>query len=427
MRRVAMVAMVAVTALLLGVIPALADGDQTLGTPSTAVASGTGIATGGTGLADTGSGVIAVDVPAGASVQQVLLYWEGQYRSQTAGSLPDDTIEVDGTEVTGALIGTSAFFQDVISKTYRADITDLVAFGPGTNSITVSGLAFGYISNGAGAIVIFDEGGDPATIDIRDGNDGAFFGFPEPRKSTVPQTFTFPASTLPRTASLAMLVSSVNDEEAGSDSRPNLVVVSGDVTTTFFDPFASLSGNHWDSQILTVLVPAGATTLTIEVVSPERVPGGDLPASLFWNAAGLSIAPPPPPDPGCTRTIGYWKTHSEAGPAAYDSTWDARAGGAAAFFGTGMSYIETLQASSAGGNAYLILAQQYIAAELNALAGAAVPAEVGAAMADATALLVAYEDTATIPKRTADRTTAIELAGILDAYNNGLSGPGHCG
>jgi hypothetical protein len=130
---------------------------------------------------------------------------------------------------------------------------------------------------------------------------------------------------------------------------------------------------------------------------------------------------------GCTLTQGYWKTHSEYGPAPYDDTWAMLPDGAdTPFFGTGLSYYDVLWTVPKGGNAYFILAHQYIAAELNALNGAYVPSEVQSAMDQAEALLVEYEDKLSIPKKGGDRTLAIELYELLDDYNNGLIGPGHC-
>ena len=67
---------------------ALADGTETLGTPSIAIASGSGIVAAGTGMVDQ-PGTIDIAVPAGATVNQVLLYWEGQMSTDVAG---DDTI-----------------------------------------------------------------------------------------------------------------------------------------------------------------------------------------------------------------------------------------------------------------------------------------------------------------------------------------------
>jgi len=142
--------------------------------------------------------------------------------------------------------------------------------------------------------------------------------------------------------------------------------------------------------------------------------------------ADLTVAVSVPCDKGCTLTPGYWKTHSSFGPAPYDDTWDSKDGGAAPFLATGLSYYQALWAQPAGGNAYFILAHAYIAAELNALNGADIPTAVLEARSEAGALLVKYQSTQLIPKKSADRLLAIELSEILDAYNNGYTGPGHC-
>ena len=130
-------------------------------------------------------------------------------------------------------------------------------------------------------------------------------------------------------------------------------------------------------------------------------------------------------DSGCTLTQGYWKTHTIHGPAPYDDTWDARDGGDAEFLDTGLSYYEVLQTNSSGGNAYIILAHQYIAAEMNMVNGASAPSEVLSAFQQASSILIQYQDLLLIPKGP-DRDLAIALAAILDDYNNGLIGPGHC-
>jgi hypothetical protein len=134
-----------------------------------------------------------------------------------------------------------------------------------------------------------------------------------------------------------------------------------------------------------------------------------------------------PCEGGCTLTPGYWKTHSEYGPAPYDDTWALLPAGAdTPFFGTGITYYQALWTEPQGGNAYFILAHAYIAAELNVLNGASIPPDALDAWIQAQSLLIAYEGTMEIPKQTADRELAIHLAEILDAYNNGLIGPGHC-
>jgi hypothetical protein len=143
---------------------------------------------------------------------------------------------------------------------------------------------------------------------------------------------------------------------------------------------------------------------------------------------------------GCTRTQGYWSTHWTDNGKQYDPTWALyHDNGTRKFFeeapnldnvNTGLNYIEILRRSAAGGNAYIILAQQFIAAELNKLAGAAVPSEVTATLANAAAMLAdnKYEDVRDIPKSKTndDRARALAWATILDQYNSGLIGPGHC-
>lgn len=126
---------------------------------------------------------------------------------------------------------------------------------------------------------------------------------------------------------------------------------------------------------------------------------------------------------GCTLTPGYWKTHSIYGPAPYDHTWDL-VDENAPFYGNSASWHGILWTPPKGGNAYIILAHAYIAAFLNDLNGASVPTAVGTAMAHADDLLSDYEMSTSLSK--AIRQDFIATAGILDQYNNGYTGPGHC-
>ncbi len=128
----------------------------------------------------------------------------------------------------------------------------------------------------------------------------------------------------------------------------------------------------------------------------------------------------------CTLTPGYWKTHFSDGPEAFDSIWVSKVGGDTMFFGTGSTYYQILWMSPGGGNAYILLAHQYIAAELNMLNGTPIPDTVLEAWNQAGELLVKYEGSMSIPLQSADRALAIEQAIILNAYNKGRIGPGHC-
>ena len=132
---------------------------------------------------------------------------------------------------------------------------------------------------------------------------------------------------------------------------------------------------------------------------------------------------------GCTLTQGYWKTHSRKGPAPYDDTW-AQLGPLQEnkpFFLSGQTYYQVFWTAPAG-NAYYILAHQYMAAALNVLNGASTPPEVLSAWNEATALFGAWTP-AQIAAQKANqqpRKRMLELGGLLDMYNNGLIGPGHC-
>ena len=56
---------------------------------------------------------------------------------------------------------------------------------------------------------------------MRDGLDLAFNGFPSPRDTTVPQTFSFASSAVDRTANLASLAASMTNFHPDFGFRPN--------------------------------------------------------------------------------------------------------------------------------------------------------------------------------------------------------------
>lgn len=130
---------------------------------------------------------------------------------------------------------------------------------------------------------------------------------------------------------------------------------------------------------------------------------------------------------GCTLTPGYWKTHSEFGPAPYDDNWANLPNGASTpFFLSGKSYYGALWTAPAG-NAYYILAHAYIAAQLNFLNGAD-PSAAQAAFDAATNLFQTYtpNQIAALRGNNPVRRQFVDLASTLDDYNNGRIGPGHC-
>ncbi|MGH3715409.1 MAG: choice-of-anchor P family protein [Micromonosporaceae bacterium] len=275
--------------------PASADGTEALGPPSIAIAEGSGIAAGGVGLKQSQPRNLTVEVPGGATVKQVLLYWEGQSKAPDPG---DNTIEVEGIEVTGTTIGgPTVFFKaggvtPVNTTSFRADITDLGLVQAGPNTLSVGGLSFNFANNGAGILVIYQEGSQTAFIAGRDGNDNAFVNFKPPLNTTVPQTFTFDPAGNARTANLTLMVSSV------APNRPNAVKITVDgTTTTLVNAFGDLQGPEWDTKTFPVDIPPGATTVTVQVLS-QSDGTSRLPASITWTSAYLAVPAGCPVAPG---------------------------------------------------------------------------------------------------------------------------------
>lgn len=129
---------------------------------------------------------------------------------------------------------------------------------------------------------------------------------------------------------------------------------------------------------------------------------------------------------GCTLTQGYWKTHADPSLGEkYDANWANLPGGQnTPFLNSGWSYIEVLNTPPKGGNAYFILAHQYIAAELNGLDDAGMPQAVLDDVNAAKTLLTAAGASRSIDA--ASRADAQALAKALESYNMGQRGPAHC-
>lgn len=116
---------------------------------------------------------------------------------------------------------------------------------------------------------------------------------------------------------------------------------------------------------------------------------------------------------GCTFTQGYYKNKgSDLLPAGN-------------FFLSGQTWLAVLETAPKKGNAYYILAHQYIAASINAKS-ASVPTAVAAAItASATYFGKASpNDWSANGSYSKDQLTG--WADLLDSYNSGNVGPGHC-
>lgn len=278
----------AVLATVLSLAPVHGEGTETLGPPGITLAPGTRIVGGGTGLF-VQPGSISVDVPAGATVRQVLLYWNG-FDPAMVGT-PGNSLLVNGsTTVVGSLIGgPTLFFSGAHSYSYRADITALGLIAAGSNSVTVAGASFATANNGASVVVVIDEGGTASSIEVRDGQDLAFETFAPPLDTTVPQNLKLLPVASARSGELTILAGSV--DPAGVH-RPSIIrVISGGITTDFNDLLTSFDGRQWDHLTIPVTIPAGADQLSVQILSADCCATGNPPASLVWVGAGLVVFP----------------------------------------------------------------------------------------------------------------------------------------
>lgn len=159
---------------------------------------------------------------------------------------------------------------------------------------------------------------------------------------------------------------------------------------------------------------AGVKMLKVVLAGTQSYSGsGAIDDIMFCETA---VTPPAEEVTGCTRTQGYWKNHADPSKKQYNSAWDNYL--EARFYSSDMDYLTVLKTSPKGGDEYYILAHQFIAAELNVVSGASMPADVKAAW-DAAEAYFKGETTPT-------RTEILAWATLLDDYNNGKVGPGHC-
>jgi len=232
------------------------------------------------------------------------------------------------------------------------------------------------------------------TASVRWGTDGTTF----PNTATAEKAFSFTSPTREVDESVT-----VDDPSATPTGAISAIDPSGVISQThFFERWVRLEacGEHQVDNTATFTTHTTGTT----------------------GSASAMVKVSVPCEAGCTLTQGYWKTHSKYGPAPYDDTW-AMMGEDTLFYLSDQSYYQVLWTPPSGGNAYYILAHQYIAAKLNTLNGAATPPEVDAAITWAEGFFSAYTPS-NAPKDQASLAKA--YAATLDAYNNGLAGPGPC-
>jgi hypothetical protein len=212
---------------------------------------------------------------------------------------------------------------------------------------------------------------------------------------------------------------SINDGDITGSGVKELIA-DNNATENYYIPFV-IEGSWPEEVPCGNVIAEGAVVLVVDCENP---PCSVLDTDSFGPTEVLICDC----GDGCTLTPGYWKTHSEKGPAPYDNTWAKLSNGAdTLFFDTGKTYYEVLWTPPKGGNAYYILAHQYIAAYLNQLNGASMTT-VADELDHAASLLDQYDSNPMGMDniKGAVRKDFINTADILDKYNNGYIGPGHC-
>ncbi|MBK7141490.1 MAG: DNRLRE domain-containing protein [bacterium] len=136
---------------------------------------------------------------------------------------------------------------------------------------------------------------------------------------------------------------------------------------------------------------------------------------------------------GCSHTIGYWKTHAGFGPQADEVTqylpiWLGTDGGTKSMQVTSaLQAVRVLNQDYYGtsSNGITKLYAQMLGAKLS-MADGADGSAIAATIAAADAFLASHDylDWATMSR--ADRSMVNGWKDMLDMYNNGLIGPGHC-
>ena len=350
---------------------AYADGTEMLEPTSAPLADGSRIIGAGVGLSLSQPGNIDITIPAGATVEQVLIYWDGADR-EYAGAPPvigvdTDEITVDGITVEGVFIGGRAFISGTQQFTFRADITGLGLVSPGANSLSVGGLDFGAVSveTGAGVLVIYDDG-TGATNQIYDGNDYAFINCTDEVPlctETVKKTFTFPSASTARDGELTMFFSSVQGSASGAGPlRPSVVRiwVGAAAPIELVNQLDSVDGEEWDTLNLEFAIPANVSTVEVQAFSEDLLLTGDLEASFKWLTAALSVPDVSEGGQGCTP--GYWKQpHHFADWAAPYAPTDLFS----AYFEDAFGSKTLLEVLSQGGGGLNALGRHTVAALLN--------------------------------------------------------------
>lgn len=242
-------------------------------------------------------------VNVGGTVRFALLYWAGRERpcveTPAAGSgdcsgvtepFKDQELTIDGTPITGTIIGTETQpvtgGGPILNIGYFADVTSLVAAkGTGLQSFTIGdGNAANNLwrFDGITLLVGYTNAADTNwyRVLVGDGLDSAFGPDPTPGDTRVTAAYTFNhgANLSPRVAELWLAMGD------GTADRPDHVTISNNAT--IFNGLDGSNGPQWDTDVLSIDIPAGVGTTTVQAFSQ---PNNQNPDSLLWEVAALRV------------------------------------------------------------------------------------------------------------------------------------------
>lgn len=208
--------------------------------------------------------------------------------------------------------------------------------------------------------------------------------------------------------------SAVGHPELGCPGGTNALCTAGDQLNEHFDIringvtklYVPDLGDHQYSPFSANFGEYAAGTYEVKFIMPNNNNGNAPDPSVGYNVLFCGQAVP---SNSCTYTQGWWRNHD----------WPVGDRNAT-FYSSGLTWYNAMVAQPRG-DAYFILTQQYVAAYLNVQNGAPAPD----ALAQATAWFQTYGPGQR--NNTDAGRTANTLAGLLDAFNNGFTGPGHCG
>jgi hypothetical protein len=154
-----------------------------------------------------------------------------------------------------------------------------------------------------------------------------------------------------------------------------------------------------------------------------------------WDVYCLNFPGPPPPDTGCSLTIGFWKTHAGFtghNPDEVTSLLPIWLGTSNGFDSlevtTAKQAVDVLSMKTYGSasNGITKLYAQLLGAKLS-IANGASETSVASTISDADAFLANTFWTGWSSLTSAQQQQVLAWMNTLDQFNNGLIGPGHCG